>query len=137
MTDKVKFVIPGELYSSKNSKGVIAGGITKNGKVRRIPISSKAARRQAQQFAALLESNPGFKITWLNETALHEMPYRMQIKIFRGRAGRFDYNNIVQNLFDAMVKAELLPDDDADTLIPVYVPYEIDRKNPRTEIVFL
>jgi len=60
---------------------------------------------------------------------------RLRIKIYRQTARRFDFINAVQNLFDCLVRSELLPDDDANHIIPAFEPHEIDRVNPRTEII--
>jgi Holliday junction resolvase RusA-like endonuclease len=137
MTEHVTFIIPGELYSSKNSREVIPVRSKKTGKLKRVPVKSPAASRHEAELMTQLRQNAAFAAAWLKEFALHEKPIRLQVKIFRGRSGRFDYNNISQNLFDCLVKAELLPDDDADTLIPVFEPYEIDRTKPRTELTIL
>jgi hypothetical protein len=136
MTEHITFIIPGDLYSSKNSREPIVKH-TREGKPIRAVVKSAAARRHEVELLGQLRRNPAFTAAWLKEFALHEKPVRMQVKIYRGRAGRFDYINLVQNLFDCMVKAELLPDDNADTLIPVFEPYEIDRTKPRTELTIL
>lgn len=119
----------GELYSSKNSRtGIMVGG-------RNVVLKSKKAQRQAdvdfpyqlsavrQQFRRLIKGRV--------------FPLRLQFKIYRRTHGRFDYVNIVQGLLDGMVRAELIPDDDAKHIIPVFLPYEKDKDNPRTEITIL
>lgn len=137
MDEQTVFIIPGELYSSKNSRVVVAMKSSTTGKIKRVPLKSQAARNQEATLGIVFAGDAGFKKQWHDELAKHTMPYRLQIKIYRGRAGRFDYINMVQNLFDIMVKSAMIPDDDADTLIPVFVPYDIDRKKPRTELVIL
>lgn len=64
-------------------------------------------------------------------------PLNMRFMIYRRTHGRFDYLNIVQGLVDATVRAGLIPDDDAKHLIPSFLPYEKDSKNPRTIIEIL
>lgn len=137
MTEHITFVIPGELYSSKNSRVVIPVKSAATGKTKRVPVKSPAARRQEAELIDRLRQNAGFAAAWLKEFALKDKPVRLRVLIYRGRAGRFDYINICQNLFDCLVKAELLPDDDADTMIPVFEPYRLDRANPRTELTIL
>jgi Holliday junction resolvase RusA-like endonuclease len=66
-----------------------------------------------------------------------EFPLRVQFTIYRKNKQRFDYVNIIQSLADQMVKAGYLQDDSADYFIPVFEPYEVDGKNPRTEITIL
>jgi hypothetical protein len=45
--------------------------------------------------------------------------------------------NIAQAVQDAMVNYDWIDDDNADELIPVFVPYEYDNKNPKVEIKIL
>ena len=61
-------------------------------------------------------------------------PLKVHLFIYRKTKRRFDYVNLVQNLFDCMQMAEWLPDDDADHLIPVFDGYSVDKGNPRVEI---
>jgi len=63
-----------------------------------------------------------------------EYPLRVSFKIYRETKRRFDYTNIIQGLLDAMVKADYLPDDSAEFIIPVFEKYEVDKNNPRTII---
>lgn len=64
-------------------------------------------------------------------------PLKISFKIYRKTHRRFDYINIIQGLCDEMVRAGWLEDDDADNLIPVFEPYEVDKNNPRVEITVL
>ncbi|NTW60788.1 MAG: hypothetical protein HGA43_16680 [Nitrospirae bacterium] len=135
MTEHITFVIPGELYSSKNSRLPLIR--RKGGKLKLSVVKSRAAQRHEAELISQLHRNPAFTAAWLKEFALKDKPVRVLVRIYRGNARRFDYINICQNLFDCLVKAELLPDDDADSLIPVFEPYKIDRANPRTELTIL
>lgn len=36
--------------------------------------------------------------------------------------------------FDCLVEIGILPDDNADELIPIFLPYEVDKDNPRVEL---
>ncbi len=130
------FIIPGELYSSKNSRVPL---IYKDGqgKTIRKVVKSHAASVQAKRLQGLFESNPDFVASFRNEAEGRALPLLLQIKIFRRARRRFDYNNICQNLFDCMVKAGLLADDCADQLLPIYLPYEVDENAPRVELKIL
>lgn len=120
--------IYGELYSSKNSRvGIIVGG-------RNVVIKSKKAQGQEKDFQYQLSA---VRRQFLKLIKGRIQPLRIEFKIYRRTHGRFDYINIVQGLLDAMVRAELIPDDDAKHIIPVFVPYEKDEKTPRTEITIL
>ena len=120
--------ILGELYSSKNSRNTVKVG------KRLIPLKSKRAKSQEADFHfQLLAQRKQFSEAMKGKV----FPLRMQFKIYRRTHGKFDYVNIVQGILDAMVRAQIIPDDDAKHLIPVFVPYEKDEKNPRTEITIL
>lgn len=102
---------------------------------RNVVLKSKNAQRQANvdfpyQLSAVRHS---FKKMIQGKV----LPLKIQFKIYRRTHGRFDYVNIVQGLLDAMVRADLIPDDDAKHIIPVFVPYEKDENNPRTEVTIL
>ena len=120
--------ILGELYSSKNSRNTVRVG------KRLIPLKSKRAKSQEADFHfQLLAQRKQFSEAMRGK----EFPLRIQFKIYRRTHGRFDFLNITQGICDAMVRAQIIPDDDAKHLIPVFVPYEKDEKNPRTEITIL
>jgi hypothetical protein len=65
------------------------------------------------------------------------VPIRLQFKYFRPDRRRFDYLNAAAILCDCLVKQKYLPDDDAGTMIPVFVPFEVDARNPRVEITII
>jgi hypothetical protein len=134
MTDEPHtFVIPGELYSSKNSRLPVIYQ-DKSGKTIKKVIKSAAARRQQLELLHLFAGNPAFCDAFRREAQARELPLRLHVSIYRRTAARFDYNNICQNLFDCMVHAGLLVDDCADQLLPIYKPYEIDANHPRVEL---
>ncbi len=130
------FIIPGELYSSKNSRLPLIYKDEKGKTIRKV-IKSHAASAQAKRLLRLFACNPAFVASFCHEVQRMPLPIRLQIKIYRQTGRRFDYNNICQNLFDCMVKAELIVDDCADHLLPVYLPYEIDKNAPRVELRIL
>ena len=127
------FIIPGELYSSKNSRLPL---IYKDptGKTIKQVIKSPRARDHEKRLLQLFATNPAFCASFRHEAESMPLPLRLYIKIYRRTRQRFDYTNICQNLFDCMVKSNLLSDDSADQLLPVFEPYEVDNKTPRVEI---
>ena len=131
------FIIPGELYSSKNSREPVIYKDKRTGKTIKKVIKSPAARRQERELLRLFASQPSFCAAFRADARGRALPLRLQILIYRKTKARFDYNNISQNLFDCMVKGGLLPDDSADQLLPVYEPYRIDQAAPRVEMRLL
>ena len=121
-------VINGELYSSKNSKQIVKRG-NKN-----ILVPSTAYTTHAKPIKLQLSL---FKRAWAEEVKNASKPFKISFKIYRKTHRRFDYINIIQGLCDEMVRAGWLEDDDADNLIPVFEPYEVDKNKPRVEITVL
>jgi len=117
----------GELYSTKNSKRIVRNKST--GK----PFIISSAKSKASEMAFILQLNSA-KALWSREIAGKTNPLSVQFKIYRKTRGRFDYLNITQGLCDLMVKAGWLEDDNANYLIPVFLPYEVDKNLPRIEI---
>jgi Holliday junction resolvase RusA-like endonuclease len=130
------FIIPGELYSSKNSRLPL---IYKDpsGKTIKKVIKSPRARDHERHLMQLFENNPAFCASFRTEAEGCGLPLKLHIKIYRRTRQRFDYTNICQNLFDCMVKSNLLSDDSADLLLPVFEPYEVDNETPRVEMKLL
>lgn len=117
--------IYGELYSSKNSKEIVKFG----DKPALIP--SKAFRANIKPIEQQLTL---LRCKWLNETKNLCTPLRIVFRIYRKTKRRFDYVNIVQGLLDSMVKCGWIPDDNADVVLPVFYPYDVDKNNPRVDI---
>lgn len=120
-----KITIYGELYSSKNSKRIVKFGN------RPALIPSKQYMASVAPIEQQLVLNRG---NWRRMVADIPMPLKVVFKIYRKTHRRFDYVNIIQGLQDLMVKCDWLPDDNADMLLPVFLEYEVDKKNPRVEI---
>lgn len=118
-------VIYGELYSKKNSKRIIV----KNG--RRLILPSKVYEKNKRELMWQLQAN---KKDFAKMFEGKEKPLRIKLKIFRKTKGRFDFINCVQGIFDCMVSLGILPDDDANNLIPVFEKHEVDKYHPRVEI---
>jgi len=123
--------IPGELYSSKNSRRPVLCRSKSTGKTKIVPMKSKKAQAHYNYLKVVLADTER-KAVWKRMIDSKAYPLVVTYKVYRRTDARFDYINIVQNLFDAMVKAGYIPDDDARHLIPVPLQYEKDSKNPRT-----
>ncbi len=117
--------IYGELYSSKNSKRIVKFGN------KMALIASKQYMASVKPIEQQLVLNRG---KWLRMVEGYEKPLKVVFKIYRKTHRRFDYVNIIQGLQDLMVKCGWLPDDNADEIIPVFQPYDVDKNDPRVEI---
>ena len=122
--------IQGELYSSKNSREIKFNRKTKKMFVGKSDVSYNNEKD-------LLQILPLYRQKFLSMLEGKEKPYRIGFKIYRKTKRRFDYINIVQNIFDCMVKSGWLEDDDANNVIPFFEPYEVDPKNPRVDIFII
>ena len=120
--------IYGELYSSKNSRMIVKSGN------KMVLLKSSACRKHIKPLEQQLILN---RYKWLDELKTHQKPYRICFKIYRKTKRRFDYINIIQQLQDSMVRCLWIEDDNADIMIPVFKPYEIDSNNPRVQIEVL
>ena len=117
--------IYGELYSSKNSKRIVHFGN------RPALISSKAYMASIKPIEQQLVLN---RYKWAKETENAPKPIKIAFKIYRRTHRRADYTNLLQGLADLMVKCGWLIDDNMDEFLPVFIPYEVDKNNPRVEI---
>jgi Holliday junction resolvase RusA-like endonuclease len=118
------FTIPGNTPSSKNSriwtgKYSIASAATRKWKL----ATDEYWKEQAKAFR--------------KESKVLSKPLYIEFKFYRKSRHKFDMINIAQAVQDAMVKFDWIDDDNADELIPVFVPYEYDNKNPKVEIKIL
>ena len=123
MTDKI--TIYGELHSSKNGKMIVS--------IKGRPmLISKTSVRQAEK--ALQQQLLLNRANWFRIIEGYPKPLKIVFKIYRQTHRRFDYVNIVQQLLDCMTATGLIPDDNADEMIPFFEPYEVDKTNPRVDI---
>lgn len=128
--------IPGQVVSKKNSQSAIqlplkgARKCYSCGKMhpsRGMITPSKAYQAYERSTKALYARlAPDFRKLIENSSA----PYRIAFQFIRGRKGRFDYSNLVEGVQDSMTKADWILDDEADVMLPVFIPYVIDRENP-------
>ena len=124
------FKIDGELYSSKNSRNIIWSKTKK----RYYLLKSEIAKDNELDLVNKLSM---IRNDFKNDIRYCSKPLMIEFKIYRKTYRIFDYVNIIQNLLDCMVKADLIPDDYADELLPVFLPYEVDRAHPRVEFKIL
>lgn len=117
--------IYGELYSSKNSKQIVKRG----DKPFLIASSAYLAHKKPIQQQLVYE-----RFKWCQEKVGAVKPIKIEFKIYRKTKRKFDYVNIIQGLLDCMTECGWIDDDNADEVIPVFIPYEVDPKNPRVEI---
>lgn len=119
--------IPGNVPSSKNNKRAFKVRSKKTGKDKLIVLGSKlsmgwsastetAWREKRNSFLKLLEGK--------------EKPYRIVFHFVRDSRRKFDYINPAQTIQDAMVKHCWLFDDNADELVPSFLPYTYDKESP-------
>lgn len=115
--------ISGEIHSSKNSRRVIRAG----DKIRVIKSKVSKADEQSFEWQMLAQRE---KWDSMQRGVEYDAPYKVCFRLRRSTNRRFDYVNIVQGLCDAMVKVGYFPDDDANHLMPSFVPYVVDKDNP-------
>ena len=117
----MKWFIPGNVSSSKNGRRWTG----------KYFISSKATMKYRKETKEYYKK---YKKEFLNALKECEFPVKISFKFIRGTKHKFDYINPAQTVQDDMVKQGWLPDDDCSLLIPVFEPYEYDKKNPGVEI---
>lgn len=116
-------VIEGEIHSSKNSKRIFRNKHTGKPFITK----SAASKRDEQSFTWQMLAQ---KEEWERMTNGKPFPLCVVFEFQRKTRARFDYINMAQGLCDSLVESGLIPDDSADYLIPVFVPYTLDKKRP-------
>ena len=117
----------GQLYSSKNSREIWRVRGDRSVKIGK----SQKAKGQEKDFA--LQLNPQ-RAAFKKEIESIPPPAALVFQIYRQDNSIFDYVNIVQGLLDAMVRAQLLEDDNANCVIPYFMPYQVAPDNVRTRV---
>ena len=120
--------IPGNTPSLKNSKRIISIG----GRPRLIP--SKTVVAYQKETAGIFEL---YRNQFRLEAELNTLPgwpVIVAFKFVRGSRRRFDQSNACQVIEDLMVKNHWLPDDNADILLPFFLPHEYDKDRPGCEV---
>ena len=63
--------------------------------------------------------------------------YKIGFYFIRDSKRKFDYINAAQLPLDLMQDYDWIDDDDANNVIPVFLGYEVDKKNPGVRIKIL
>ena len=108
--------IPGNVPSSKNSRPIYGKYLGK----------SKAWTKWSKESEAPMCI---FKDIFLSVTEDLEKPYKIGFKFVRKSRHKFDYINPAQTIQDAMVKHGWIDDDNADEILPVFLPYEYNKED--------
>jgi Endodeoxyribonuclease RusA len=119
-----RWFIPGNVPSSKNGrrwtgKYFIASKTVVNYR--------KTSKAYYEQYA------DEFKKAIANCT----LPVRIGLTFIRNSRHKFDYINPAQTVQDDMVNYGWIDDDNADVIIPVFIEYVYDKKNPGVMIELL
>jgi len=117
----MKWFIPGNVPSSKNGRRWTG----------KYFVSSKATTKYRKDTAIYFEK---FRKGFRKQLAKLELPVKVSFKFIRGSKHKFDYINPAQTTQDDMVKHHWIDDDNCENIIPVFEPYEYDKKNPGVEI---
>lgn len=117
----MKIFIKGNTPSSKNSR-VWTG---------RFFIVNKATKKWKDETE---EDWNKYAEEFRKEFDARSKPVKIYFQFIRKSKHRFDYSNICQAPLDEMVRHNLINDDNADEVIPVFVPYKYDKLNPGTWI---
>jgi hypothetical protein len=115
--------IPGEVYSSKNSKMILPkycgnGSIwTFKGRPARPSISNSAqVSKYKKEKLPLFTANRELFLEMVKWKAL---PYIIEFTFYRATHGRFDFHNMCQLICDIMVDSFWIDDDNIDVMLPV------------------
>jgi len=118
---KRSFFIPGNVPSSKNSKRVVRHGS------RTLVISSKQTMNYIKSTEAAWVISGKFFSRLISGMS---KPLVVEFEFVRDSHRKFDYINPAQTVQDLMVRYGWIDDDNCDEIIPVFLPYRYDKKNP-------
>lgn len=113
-----EFFIAGNVPSLKNGKVKTKWGL----------IASKAVRRYQKERGGQWFDEK-FREEFLEQLKDKEFPIKLHMYFVRDSKRKFDYVNACQLPLDLLVKSNLLPDDNADYVVPVFDGYHIDKQN--------
>lgn len=122
----MEIYIKGNIPSSKNSKQWTG----------KMLINSKTVRNYINNYGyqwTSLENIESFKSMIKDKVK----PYKIGFYFIRDTARKFDYINAAQLPCDLMVKAGMIDDDNCNEIIPVFLGYEVDKKNAGVKIFIL
>jgi len=142
-------VLKGQVASSKNNKQIRFNKYTRQ---TYLTASDYAQEYIESLYPQIVENRDKF----LKLLEGKEPPYRIEMKFYRKDHGVFDYHNLCQAVLDCITgkvyfprprnkrmgeiynrerdKIKWLEDDNMNWIIPVFVPYEVDKDDPRVEI---
>lgn len=119
------FNIKGNVPSSKNSKRIVRHGN------KTLIINSK----QTMTYIKSSESD------WLSKAVLfrsatkkNTKPLRVYFEFIRDSKRKFDYINPAQTVQDLMTKYGWIDDDNCDEIVPIFMPYKYNKKDPGVNI---
>ncbi len=113
----ISIFIAGNVPSSKNSK-LWTG---------RKLVWSKTARDYVKNTEDYWKNN---REIFVKTVENKNLPLEVTFKFIRGSRHKFDYVNPLQTVLDLMVMYEWIEDDNADIIIPIFVPYKYSKENP-------
>lgn len=119
--------IPGNVPSSKNSK-------IWTGKFLVWSATAQKYVKSTEYYWKLHSEAFEKEYYWITEG---KAPLKVAFTFIRGSRHKFDYVNPLQTVLDLMVKYKWLPDDNADIVLPVFLPYKYDKENPGVIIKIL
>jgi hypothetical protein len=147
-----KIIIYGNVPSLKNSKDIVdvkkkritvAAGVPLQSHMtgaefqalkfqrRSTMLYSKQVREYIKKTELQWEANGGY---WHRMVMRLPKPLKVGFRFIRDSNRRFDYINAAQLVQDLMVRYGWITDDNADELLPVFLPYEVDKVKAGVEI---
>ena len=135
--------IPGEVYSSKNSKRIFPRRMQKGHKslwtFKGQPVnpfisdSAAVCKYKKEKVDTYLKHRQKF----LRMAENKPFPLYVGFCFHRKCNARWDFNNLTELVQDMMVNSGWIPDDSVEYMVPVYVPYRIDKNSPGVTITIL
>lgn len=150
-----QFIIYGNVPSLKNSKDIVdvpkkrievAKGqnlqsTIKSGEFQKLKFFRRSTLIPSKQVRDYVKRT---EMLWISYAAKFrkalqglKKPYRVSFKFLRDSNRKFDYINSAQIVQDLMVTHGWLDDDNADELLPVFEPYEVNQKDSCVVITVL
>lgn len=122
----MEIYIKGNVPSSKNSKQWTG----------KMLINSKTVRNYINNYGYQWYSLENIEL-FKNMIKNRVKPYKIGFYFIRDTARKFDYINAAQLPCDLMIKAGMIEDDNCNEIIPIFLGYEVDKKNAGVKISIL